>query len=62
MRILTRQVNESFVIDNRIHVTVLEVHEDHVRLAFSAPGEHPPYWEELLYLEHAASEQQLQPQ
>ena len=60
MQILTRQVNEGFIIGNRIHVTVLEIHDDHVRLAFEVPDEDPPYWEEILYLEHARDAGQLQ--
>ena len=62
MHILTRQVNEGFVIGDRIHVTVLEIHDNHVRLAFSVPDEEPSYWEEILYLEQAAGARQLQPQ
>ena len=60
MPILTRQVNEGFIIGNRIHVTVLEIHDDHVRLGFEVPDEDPPYWEEILYLEHARSAEPLQ--
>ena len=54
MRTFTRQVNQGLVIDENLHVTVLEIHEDHVRLAFQCPGEDPPYWEEILYFEQAA--------
>ena len=60
MQILTRQVNEGFIINDRIHVTVLEIHDDHVRLAFEVPDEDPSYWEEILYLEHARGSAPLQ--
>lgn len=60
MQILTRQVNEGFIINDRIHVTVLEIHDDHVRLAFEVPDEEPPYWEEILYLENVPGAGQLQ--
>ena len=61
MHIITRQVNESLIVGN-IHVTVLEIHDDHVRLAFSSPDENPAYWEEILYLEQTEAAQELQMQ
>jgi len=57
MQIFTRQVNEGLVIGEGIHVTVLDIHDDHVRLGISSPNEFPSYWEQTLYLdeeEHGA--------
>lgn len=51
MHILTRQVNQGIVIGESLQVTVLEIHEDRVRLGFSSPGESPSYWEKTLYLD-----------
>ena len=53
MHVLTRRVNEGVVIGPSLHVTVLEIHEDHVRLAFSCPDPTPSYWEEVLYVERS---------
>ena len=49
MRIITRQVNEGIIIGEEIHVTVLDIYEDHVRLAISTPNSVPSYWEETVY-------------
>ena len=54
MHIVTRQVNEGIVIGGNLHVTVLEVHEDRVRLAISCPDAVPSYREETLYFDRAA--------
>lgn len=51
MQIISRRVNESLVIDDEIHVTVLDIRDDHVRLGISSPGECPSYWEQVLYVE-----------
>lgn len=53
MHVITREVNQGLVIDNRIQVTVLDVREDRVRLAITSPDDIPSYWEETLYLEPA---------
>lgn len=39
MLVLTRKAKEVVVIDDRITVTVLEVHKDKVRLGISAPAD-----------------------
>ncbi len=57
MHILTRRVNEGVVIGESLHVTVLEVNEDHVRLAFSCPDSTPSYWEEILYVEGSTADE-----
>ena len=49
MRIITRQVNEGIMIGDDIHVTVLEIGEDHVRLAISTASSTPSYREETVY-------------
>ena len=60
MQIISRRVNEGLVIGSSIHVTVLDIREDHVRLAISSPDERPSYWEEDLYWENAENEHELQ--
>ena len=60
MRIMTRQVNQGVVIGEDIHVTVLEIHEDHVRLAISSPHDIPSYWEQTVYWEQTEAVEQLQ--
>ncbi|HUG92525.1 MAG TPA: carbon storage regulator [Planctomycetaceae bacterium] len=54
MLTITRQVNEGLVIGDNLRVTVLEIHEDHVRLAIENPHDEPSYWEEIVYWEQAA--------
>ena len=53
MQTFTRQVNQGLVIGDNLHVTVLEIHEDHVRIAIECPESEPSYWEEILYVERA---------
>jgi carbon storage regulator CsrA len=45
-------VNEGLVIGWKFHVTVLEIHEDHVRLGIEYPDE-DSYREEIVVLEPA---------
>ncbi|MFN0199454.1 MAG: carbon storage regulator [Planctomycetaceae bacterium] len=42
-------VNEGLIIGGNITVTVLEIEENHVRLAISDPQNDPPYWEQTVY-------------
>ena len=56
MQMITRRVNEGVVIGNDIHVTVLDIGQDRVRLAISSPSNTPPYWEETLYWDAAEEE------
>lgn len=60
MRIITRQVNQSLIIGDDIHVTVLDIYEDHVRLAISSPNDSPSYWEETLYWTESPAVRELQ--
>ena len=60
MRRITRGVNEGLVINNKFHVTILDIFDDHVRVAISAPSEIPSYWERTLYWEPAEEEFELQ--
>ena len=57
---IDRRENESFIIDNEIEVTVLEVCPDRIRLAISAPDDTPSYREETLYLNEADAPQELE--
>lgn len=56
MQMITRRVNEGLVIGNDIHVTVLDICKDYVRLAISSPKNTPSYWEQTLYWEGATEE------
>lgn len=60
MEMVTRRVNEGVVIGDDIHVTVLDIFNDHVRLGISSPNETPSYWEQTLYWERAEEISQLQ--
>jgi carbon storage regulator len=62
MQMITRQVNEGVVIGDDIHVTVLEIREESVRLGISSPHEIPSYREETLYWEPAEHLEALQVQ
>ncbi len=57
MQMITRRVNESLVIGSDIHVTVLGICKDCVRLGISSPEAFPQYWEQTLYLDQAQEEQ-----
>lgn len=59
MLVFTRHVNEGLVIGDDIHVTVLDIHDNHVRLAISSPNDEPSYWEETLYWEPAEANQEV---
>jgi carbon storage regulator CsrA len=58
MQMITRRVNESLVIGSDIHVTVLDICENCVRLAISSPKNFPQYWEQTLYWDQAPEEDQ----
>lgn len=60
MQVISRRVNEGIIIDDDIHVTVLDIHEDHVRLAISSPNDIPSYWEQVLYWQDTESPHALQ--
>lgn len=49
MQMITRRVNESLVIGSDIHVTVLDICKNSVRLGISSPKHNPQYWEQTLY-------------
>ncbi|CEP68865.1 Carbon storage regulator [Moorella glycerini] len=48
MLVLTRRVNETIVIDNRIKVTVISIEQDKIRLGIDAPPDIPIVRQELL--------------
>jgi len=50
MLVLTRLAGESIVIDNEIHIRVLNIEDGHVRIGIDAPADKTIYREEL-YLE-----------
>ncbi len=56
MQMITRRVNEGLVIGNDIHVTVLDICKEYVRLAISSPHNTPSYWEQTLYWDEAEEE------
>jgi carbon storage regulator len=47
MLVLSRKPGEAIVIGNGITVTVVEIHGNRVRLAFSAPADVPIHRQEL---------------
>lgn len=47
MLVLSRKKNESFIIDDHIRVTVIEVRGDRVRLGIEAPKDIPVHREEV---------------
>lgn len=49
MEIISRRTNEGIVINDDIEITVLEVHQDHVRLGCFSPHHTPEYWEQDVY-------------
>jgi len=51
MKVISRRENEGLVIGHDISVTVLQIRNDHVRLAIACPRLTPSYWEETLYLQ-----------
>jgi carbon storage regulator CsrA len=60
MQVISRRENEGVVINGNIFVTVLEVRDDAVRLAISAPHLTPSYWEQTLFLRSADEAGQLE--
>jgi carbon storage regulator len=48
MLVLTRKLNESIVINDKITITVVEIRGDRVRLGITAPSDVPVFREELL--------------
>lgn len=59
MKIISRRENEGLVIGDDISVTVLQIRNDHVRLAVSCPRLTPSYWEETLFVASESSELEL---
>jgi carbon storage regulator len=53
MLVLSRKKNESIVINNDITVTVVEIHDDRVRLGVVAPREVPVHRQEVYDAIHA---------
>ena len=47
MLVLTRKQDESIMIGDEIEITVLEIHENHIRLGVSAPREIPVHRKEI---------------
>jgi len=60
MQLITRRVNEGVVIGDDIHVTVLDIIDNQVRLGISSPNETPSYWEQTLHWEPAEATSELQ--
>lgn len=56
MLVLSRQTNESIIINNNITVTVVEIRGDKVRLGIEAPKEVPVHREEVHRQIHGISE------
>jgi carbon storage regulator len=48
MLVLSRKPEERIVIDERITITILEIHGDRIRIGIDAPKEMPILREELI--------------
>ena len=59
MKVISRRENESFVIGEEAHITVLKICKDHVRLAIRSSNHTPCFWEQDLYLPENHSETSL---
>lgn len=59
MQVISRRVNEGMIIGDDIVVTVLEVHDGHVRLGITSPSHTPSYWEETVFVANVEAELQL---
>jgi len=51
MQFISRRENEGLVIGDDISITVLQIRNDHVRLAVSCTRLTTSYWEETLFLQ-----------
>ncbi|MCA9041173.1 MAG: carbon storage regulator [Planctomycetaceae bacterium] len=51
MHLITRSIQQSVVIDDDIHVTILEIKEDRVILEVHSPSSKVPYQIETLYIQ-----------
>jgi len=51
MKIISRHENEELVIGGDIHITVLKIRDDNVRLGISCPRRVPSYWEETVFVQ-----------
>jgi carbon storage regulator CsrA len=60
MHVTTCGVNEGVVIGECVHVVVLEVHGNEVRLGISTPGEEGSYREETILLVQDGPEVRLE--
>jgi carbon storage regulator CsrA len=60
MQYITRREHEGLVIGDEIHVTVLQIRRDHVRLAVSGARQTPAYREVTLYCEPSEEASGLQ--
>ncbi len=60
MQIISRRENEGLVIGDDISVTVLQIRNNHVRLAVSCPRLTPSYWEETLFVHTAERPSELE--
>jgi carbon storage regulator CsrA len=60
MQFISRRENEGLVIGDDISVTVLQIRNNHVRLAVSCPRLTPSYWEETLFVQTAEEPGELE--
>ncbi|QDU81998.1 carbon storage regulator [Polystyrenella longa] len=51
MHLISRSIQQSVVIDDDIHVTILEIKEDRVILEIHSPSAQVPYRIETLYIQ-----------
>jgi carbon storage regulator len=60
MLVLSRKVNESIVIDDKIQVVIVEIRGDKVRLGIEAPKEIPVHRKEVADAIHREGQRAVQ--
>jgi carbon storage regulator CsrA len=58
MEVISRRVNETVVVGEETHITVLKIYDDHVRLAIRSPNQTPCFWEQDVYVNQPSGESQ----
>jgi len=59
MQVISRAENESIQLGEQLTVTVVEVHDEYVRLGITSTNGELNYWEETVYLQPQEAELQL---
>lgn len=57
MHVISCRVRDEVCIGDDVHIIVLEVAEDRIRLGITSPYQFPEYQEEVIYLTDGADEE-----